>query len=82
VLHRAAGLDDEHDAFMSDPQIRCRDALALWLRWNETFELSTAEMFAFRSDPTALQSIVDQMDRMRHSAVTASHRVLDAPSTE
>lgn len=64
---------------MSDPQIRCRDALALWLRWNETFEQSTAEMFASRADPSALQCIMDQMDSMRHSAVTASRRVLDSP---
>lgn len=76
---RAAGLNEERDAGMSDPQIRCRDALALWMRWNETFERSTAEMFASRSDPTALQDIMDQMDNMRHSAVTASQRVLDAP---
>lgn len=64
-------------AEMTDFHLRCREALVLWLRWNEAYEHATAHMFQSGADRERVDALLDEMDRLRYSAVALSHELLD-----
>jgi hypothetical protein len=54
-----------------------RAALRLWLRWNEAYELATAQLFSSGQSAETLELYMDTMDRLRRDAVSQSHELLD-----
>lgn len=58
--------------------VRCREVLAMWLRWNEASQQVTERMFNQRDNPDKLQELLDDLDRLRREAVTASQQLLDS----
>jgi hypothetical protein len=58
-------------------QLRWREALVLWLRWNRAYEQLTARMFNSHRDPDQLQAILDDADQLRSEAMARSHELLD-----
>ena len=65
-----------------DLQLRWREALICWLRWNEAYEHVNATMFDKRHSPEQLEHLMDQMDQLRRRAIGLSHELLDSPSTD
>jgi len=59
-------------------EVRCREVLAMWLRWDEASQQITERMFNERSNPDKLQALLDDLDRLRREAVTASQQLLDS----
>lgn len=62
---------------ISDLQLRWREALVLWLRWNQAYEHATERMFQAGQDPAQIEQLMDQMDELRRQAVAQSHQLLD-----
>jgi hypothetical protein len=56
--------------------VRAREVLQLWLRWNEESQQLTARMFAERDNSDKLQQMLDDVDRLRMEAVAASQEIL------
>jgi hypothetical protein len=61
----------------TDSMLEFRDALVLWLRWNEAYERVTANMFCSGDDRRQLEALMDQMDQLRRRAIKLSHELLD-----
>ena len=57
---------------------RWSEALALWLRWNEAYEQTTARMFQARHDPKKLKDLMDHMDQLRGQAIALSRQLLES----
>jgi hypothetical protein len=72
---RADPTHDETEAM--DQQLRWREALVCWLRWNEAYENVTATMYDKRQSPEQLERLMDQMDALRRHAIELSHQLLD-----
>ena len=53
-----------------------RQAVALWLRWNETYEQVTMQAFQARHDQRKLEAIMDEMDSIRRQAIAVSEKAL------
>jgi hypothetical protein len=53
-----------------------KEALELWLRWNECYEHVSAEAFAAGGDQRCLEDLMDEMDRVRQQALDLSRRLL------
>ncbi|MBI2827571.1 MAG: hypothetical protein HYX69_23090 [Planctomycetia bacterium] len=51
---------------------RCKEALELWLQWNEAYETVTAAAFKKGFDQRQLEAAMDQMDRIRARAIALS----------
>lgn len=62
---------------VTDLQLRWREALVLWLRWNQAYEHVTERMFQAGHNPAQLQEMMDQMDDLRREAVAQSQQLLD-----
>ena len=62
---------------MSDSEARFRQALSLWMQWNEAYERATSRMFDVGADPAQLEAVMDQMDEVRRRAVELTRRALD-----
>ena len=62
---------------MSNSDSRLRQALALWMQWNEAYERATSRMFDVGANPAQLEAVMDQMDEVRRRAVELTQRVLD-----
>jgi hypothetical protein len=62
---------------ISDLELRFREALVLWLRWNEAYELGTAQMFSSGQSAEKIEAFMDTMDKLRHKAISLSHELLD-----
>lgn len=60
-----------------DDALRYRDVLALWLRWNQTYERVTELMFSQGSEAAQLESLMDQVDALRNEAISRSRDLLD-----
>ena len=58
--------------------VRCREVLQMWLRWNDASRHVTERMFKERENPEKLQALLDDLDRLRREAVTASQQLLKA----
>ena len=53
-----------------------RQAVALWLRWNEAYEQVTMQAYQARHDQRKLEAIMDEMDSVRKQAVAASEKAI------
>jgi hypothetical protein len=62
---------------MSDLQLRWREALLMWLRWNQAYEHVTERMFQPGCNSAQLQEMMDQMDDLRREAIAQSRELLD-----
>jgi hypothetical protein len=58
-------------------EIRCREALRLWLRWNEAYEHVTSVMCQEAQRQEQLQLLMDRMDQLRREAIAISQELLD-----
>lgn len=65
------------DNELTEAQLRWREALVCWLRWNEAYENVTAIMYDKRQNPEQLEQLMDQMDALRRRAVELSEQLLD-----
>jgi hypothetical protein len=64
-------------AGITEQQLRWREALVLWLRWNEAYEHVTARMYQPGQDAQQLELLMDQMDQIRSQAIRLSQELLD-----
>jgi hypothetical protein len=62
---------------MSDLEVRFREALVLWLRWNEAYEQATAQMFSLGQNAKEIEAVMDKMDELRCAAISLSHKLCD-----
>lgn len=62
---------------VTDLQLQWREALLLWLRWNQAYEHVTERMFQAGQNPAQLQELMDQMDELRREAINQSRQLLD-----
>jgi hypothetical protein len=62
---------------ISEKQLAYREALLLWLRWNEAYERVTERMFETGDDPAAVEALMDQMDSLREDAKRLSRLLLE-----
>lgn len=62
---------------VTDLQLRWREALLLWLRWNQAYEHITERMFQPGHSSAQLQEMMDQMDDLRREAIEQSQQLLD-----
>jgi len=58
-------------------EARCREALVLWLRWNESYEHVTEVMCQPGKSQEQLERHMDQMDALRRQAVAISRELFD-----
>ena len=75
--HFAGNAPEARESPMTDRELRCRDALALWLRWNEAYSRATELMFAGDQSPEQIELLMDQMDQLRQEAARVSRELLD-----
>ncbi len=62
---------------VTDIAIRCREALLLWLRWNDAYEHVTSVMCQPGQSQDQLESLMDEMDGLRREAIAKSQELLD-----
>jgi hypothetical protein len=62
---------------MGDAELRFREALTLWLRWNEAYEQATRHLFSAGTSPEKVEDFMDSMDQLRRQAISLSHCLLD-----
>ena len=62
---------------IGDGEIRFREALVMWLRWNEAYEHATKHLFAAGQDSARLEDFMDSLDQLRREAISLSHSLLD-----
>ncbi len=60
----------------SSCDVRCREVLQMWLRWNDASQRLTEHLFDRRDDPQKMQEMLDDLDRLRLEAVSASRQIL------
>jgi hypothetical protein len=51
-------------------------ALLLWLQWNDAFERLSESMFRAGSDQQAIQTCLDEADRLRQEAIDLTRELL------
>lgn len=76
-LGKASSGGEVESEGVTDLQLRWREALVLWLRWNQAYEHATERMFQSGHSPAQLQEMMDQMDDLRREAVEQSQQLLD-----
>jgi hypothetical protein len=58
-------------------EVRCKEVLQMWLRWNDASQQVTQLMFRERDNPEKLREMLDDLDRLRLAAVSASQELLN-----
>lgn len=76
-LGKACSRSEVESEGVTDLQLRWREALVMWLRWNQAYEHVTERMFQAGHNPAQLQELMDQMDDLRREAVAQSQQLLD-----
>jgi hypothetical protein len=59
-------------------EVRCKEVLQLWLKWNDASQHLTELMFRERDNPDKLREMLDDLDRQRLAAVSASRELLNS----
>lgn len=59
-------------------EVRCEEILQMWLKWNDASQQVTQHMFQERDNPDKVRQILDDLDRMRLAAVSASQELLNS----
>lgn len=60
--------------------VRSKEVLQMWLRWNEASQQATELMYREREHPEKVRELLDDLDRLRQEAVSASRQLLDIPA--
>ncbi|MDG2409256.1 MAG: hypothetical protein P8M53_09645 [Pirellulales bacterium] len=60
----------------SEKAIAWREALQLWLRWNQAHEQITKTLFEDGKPSQKLEDVMDHLDRMRKQAVSLSEGLI------
>lgn len=76
-LSTSTGRAEAEQPGMSDSELRLREALVLWVRWNEAYERAAGQLFSAGGDPAQVEAFMDQIDELRRRAVELSHELLD-----
>ena len=63
-------------ALEPDTATACREALQLWLQWNQAHEQITQTLFENGKPSQKLEDVMDHLDRMRKQAVTLSEGLI------
>lgn len=58
--------------------VRARELLERWLRWNEAYQQVTEQMFRQRENPEKLHDLLDDLDRLRSEVVSDTQQLLDS----
>lgn len=58
--------------------VRARELLENWLRWNEAYQQVTEQMFRQRENREKLHDLLDDLDRLRLEVASASRQLLDS----
>lgn len=74
-LQTRAGLDP--GVGIADADLKFREALIMWLRWNEAYEHATSHLFAAGESATKLEDFMDSLDQLRREAISLSRALLD-----
>jgi hypothetical protein len=61
----------------SDMEMRLREALLLWLRWNDAYERVTERLYAGQFSPEQTEAVMDEVDDLRREAIRLSHELLN-----
>ena len=61
---------------MSDADRRCREALAVWLRWNTENQKLTESLYRERQRPEKVEELLDGLEALRDEAIAMSEEVL------
>ncbi|GEM_PF-5178444 len=75
---------DDHRALAADQKIttlsqlvdRMQDVLNLWMQWNNAYQELCAMMYSHRYDVQRLESLADDLDRLRQRAVRMTAELL------
>jgi hypothetical protein len=62
---------------ITELELRLREVLVKWLRWNEAYEQATNQLFLAGASPAQVEDFMDSMDQLRREAVALSHALLD-----
>ena len=60
----------------AEQDLRYREALELWLRWNEAHEQAVAQLFSADLSPQQIEDFLDSIDQLRREAITMSRLLL------
>lgn len=66
----------EHVGFDDDRLAKCREALSLWLAWNDRYLQLAATMYAQGQDQRRIEQLGDELDELRQRALEASKSLL------
>lgn len=70
------GVSKQEISTLSQLVERMHAALGLWMEWNRAYEELTALMYSHRYDVKRLESLADELDRLRHRAANLTAQLL------
>ena len=76
LAQQCSALDEAEYESVSDHTKAFRDALTLWLQWNQAHEQITRALFDSGKPDQQLEDLMDQLDRMRKQAVKLSEGLI------
>ena len=76
LAQQCSALDEAEFESDTGPTKAFRDALTLWLRWNQAHEQITRALFDSGKPDQQLEDLMDQLDRMRKQAVELSEGLI------
>jgi hypothetical protein len=62
---------------IGDAEVKFREALIMWLRWNEAYEHATSHLFVAGESSAKLEDFMDSLDQLRREAISLSQALLD-----
>ena len=76
LAQQCSALDEVEYESAAGPAKAFRDALTLWLQWNQAHEQITRTLFDSGKPDQQLEDLMDQLDRMRKKAVSLSEGLI------
>jgi len=70
-------LVDDLASSPSNNGVAWKQALNLWLRWNEAHQRVADRMFRTGQDQQQIEDLMDQLDRVRREAVAQSEKLIE-----
>lgn len=70
------GVSKQEISTLSQLVERMQAALGLWMEWNRAYQELTALMYSHRYDVKRLESLADELDRLRHRAADLTAQLL------
>ncbi|MGQ9606767.1 MAG: hypothetical protein ACUVTW_11235 [Thermogutta sp.] len=72
----AEGFPKEKISTLSQLVDRMQAALGLWMEWHRAYQDLTGLMYSHRYDVKRLESLADELDRLRHRAANLTAQLL------